>query len=177
MNTSGNLCPICKNEIEKDAQVCRHCGAWLEDNPTKLVKRIEHPDAHANASAFEAESYINVNLIPEEGIGIHVAGERKPLYVPIAKEIILGRMMETTTTSEAFLDLAEMHAVTMGVSKRHAMIRRTGSGYEVIDLTSRNGSWLNAERLVPNKPYPLPSGSQLRIGNMRLLIMHRLAPK
>jgi pSer/pThr/pTyr-binding forkhead associated (FHA) protein len=65
----------------------------------------------------------------------------------------------------------------MGVSKRHAMIRRNESGFEVLDLSSRNGTWLNAQKLVPNKPYSFPSGSQLRMGQMRLLVVYRSVPK
>jgi hypothetical protein len=165
MNASGKLCPICKNENEDTALVCRHCGARLEENPTRLVAIPENSD-------IKIESFINVELIPEEGVGIHVAGEIKPLYVPISKEVIIGRTMEATSTSETFLDLSDLNAGSMGVSRQHAMIRRTASGYEVIDLSSRNGTWLNAERLVPNKPYPFVSGSQLRIGQMRLLIAY-----
>jgi pSer/pThr/pTyr-binding forkhead associated (FHA) protein len=47
----------------------------------------------------------------------------------------------------------------------------------VVDLGSRNGSWLNGERLVPNKPYPLASGAELRIGKMRLVIVYHPASK
>jgi pSer/pThr/pTyr-binding forkhead associated (FHA) protein len=54
------------------------------------------------------------------------------------------------------------------------MIRRAGTGFEIVDLASTNGSWLNDERLVPNKPYPLANGSQLRFGRMRLLVLFHL---
>ena len=75
------------------------------------------------------------------------------------------------------LDLTDLNAANLGVSKRHAMIRRSGSGFEVLDLSSRNGTWLNAERLVPNRPYPFASGSQIRIGQMRLLVVYHSEPK
>jgi len=171
LNTSGKLCPICGKENEDTAPVCRHCGARLEETPTGLIARPENFD-------IKIESLINVDLIPEEGIGIHVAGEIKPLYVPISNELIIGRtMVDGTPASETFLDLSDLNAGTMGLSRQHVMIRRTASGYEVIDLFSRNGTWLNAERLVPHKPYPFASGSQLRIGQMRMLIMYRPLPK
>ena len=32
---------------------------------------------------------------------------------------------------------------------------------------------LEEERLVPHQPYPLPSGSHLRLGRMRLLVLYR----
>lgn len=126
------------------------------------------------APARNVDSFIDVELIPENGIGIHVAGGFEAYYVAINKELILGRQADTT--SESALDLSEMGAYGMGVSRRHAMIRRTASGYEVIDLSSGNGTWLNAERLVPNKPYSFPSGSQLRMGQMRLLIVYPTVP-
>ena len=127
-----------------------------------------------SAPARNADSFIDVELIPQDGIGIHVAGGSRAYYVAIKEDLILGR--ETDATSGSTLDLSEMGAFGMGVSKRHAMIRRSASGYEVIDLSSRNGTWLNAERLVPNKPYSFPSGSQLRMGQMRLLIVYPAAP-
>ena len=171
MNTSGKLCPICKQENEETASVCIHCGAWLEENVTKIVSIPENLGGQANAAAEHTESFIDAALIPEGGVGIHVAGEFKPFYVQVYKELIIGR--PTDATLEAILDLSDLNAANLGVSRRHVMLRRTASGYEVIDLASRNGTWLNAERLVPNRPYPFASGSQLRIGQMRLLIMYR----
>jgi len=170
VNISGKLCSICNHENEDTASVCSYCGAWLEENPTRIVAIPENIGGPSGAPAVNAESFIDVALIPEDGVGIYVAGELKPYYMYIYKELILGR--EGEATLEAVLDLSELNAANMGVSRRHAMIRRTESGFEVLDLSSRNGTWLNAERLVPNKPYPFASGSQLRIGQMRLLVMY-----
>jgi len=43
----------------------------------------------------------------------------------------------------------------------------------VLDLGSANGTWLNDERLLPYKSYPLASGSHLRLGRMRLFVLYR----
>jgi hypothetical protein len=129
----------------------------------------------SNPQVGNVESFMDVALIPENGVGIHVAGAPKPYYVHMYKELILGRTADATL--EAVLDLSDLNAAEMGVSRRHALIRRTESGFEVVDLGSRNGTWLNAERLVPNKPYPFPSGSHLRIGQMRLLVIYRPVQK
>jgi pSer/pThr/pTyr-binding forkhead associated (FHA) protein len=115
-------------------------------------------------------SPIDVSLIPEESLGIYIAGELQPFYVQIYRELIIGRPADAAL--EAVLDLTELNAANHGVSKRHAMIRRSASGFEVLDLGSRNGTWLEGERLIPNKPYPLASGSQLRLGQMRLRVMY-----
>jgi FHA domain-containing protein len=175
LNTSGKLCPICKNENLYAASVCRHCGALLEENPTNMVAITENTGGQSNAPVENLESFINDALIPEGGVGIHVVGAPRPFYMHIYKELIIGRPRDATL--EAILDLSDLDAFNKGVSRRHAMIRRTESGYEVVDLASRNGTWLNAERLVANKPYPLASGSQLRIGQLRLLVIYHTVPR
>ena len=162
------LCPVCKSKNVDTALVCSHCGAALEENLTNLVAITEHPPAE------DVASFIDVAMIPEGGIGIFVAGAPKPYYMAVYKELIIGRQSEATL--ESTLDLSDLDAFNMGVSRRHAMIRRTESGFEIIDLTSRNGTWLNAEQLVPNKPYPFASGSQLRLGRMRLFVVYHVVP-
>lgn len=169
MATSAKICPICKNENVETASVCGHCGALLDANLTNLVALTENIGGQAGAPVENPESFIDVTLIPESGVGIYVAGVSKPYYLHVYKELIIGR---TSEALEATLDLSDLDAFNMGVSRRHAVLRRTESGFEVVDLSSRNGTWLNAERLIPNKPYPLTSGSQLRIGQMRLLVMY-----
>ena len=170
LNTTGKLCPICGTENEDTASICIQCGSQLEENPTRVVSIPEIFGRQASAPVEHMGSPIDVTLIPEDNLGIYIAGELKPYYVQIYKELLIGRPVDATL--EAILDLSDLNAANMGVSKRHAIIRRTASGYEVIDLSSRNGTWLKTERLVPNKPYPLASGSQLRLGQMRLLVIY-----
>jgi len=175
VNNPGKQCPVCGNENDNKAVVCSHCGAWLEDHPTRIVSIPENFGGQTIAPVQHVQPFIDIALIPEGGVGIYVAGEFKPYYVHIYKELILGR--QTDATLESVLDLTDLNAANLGVSKRHAMIRRSGSGFEVLDLSSRNGTWLNAERLVPNRAYPFASGSQIRIGQMRLLVVYHSEPK
>ncbi len=174
MNASGKLCPSCGKENENTASVCAYCGAQLdEDNATRILSTPDNPDGQVGTPAVHTESFIDIALIPEGGLGIYIAGEFKPIYVKINKELVIGRVTEAGWANpETILDLSDQNAAGLGVSRQHVMIRRTATGFEVIDLSSRNGTWLNAEQLIPNKPYPFASGSQLRIGRMRLLIMY-----
>jgi len=170
LNTPRKICPACNTENEATAEDCRNCGALLNDFPTDLVA----PPDLVNAPIPEVESFMDTSMIPEDGIGIHVANAPKPYYLYIYKELIIGRPTDADATLEAVLDLSELGAYAMGISRRHARIRRTATGFEVLDLDSRNGTWLNAERLIPNKPYPFVSGSQLRIGKMHLLLVYHI---
>jgi FHA domain-containing protein len=176
MNTSTKICPVCNKENDDAASVCVHCGAWLEEgNPTKLVSIPENLSGQDRLSVAQPQSFIDMASIPEDGLGVYVAGEPKPFYVSVYKKLILGRGPDSTL--DAVLDLSDLNAANLGVSRRHAMIQRSATGFEVVDLASRNGTWLNAERLTPNRPYPFPSGSQLRVGQMRLLIMYHSVSK
>lgn len=122
------------------------------------------------------EAPIDDSLIPEDGIAIYAAGTSKPIYLRFERELVFGRPSEGQS-GETLLDLSELGGYQMGISRRHAKIRRTEEGYEIMDLASTNGSWLNDERLIPNKSYPLPSGAQLRFARMRLLVLYHPKPK
>lgn len=56
------------------------------------------------------------------------------------------------------------------VSKKHARIEGHDQSYVIIDLRSTNSTFLNKERLVPDKPYALHLGDRLRVGEFQLQI-------
>ena len=116
-----------------------------------------------------------MDVTPADGIAIYIAGAIKPVFVSSDKQFVIGRKIEEEV-SEPILDLSEFGGFNMGISRRYVTIRRMETGYEIIDLASTNGTWLNDERLIPNKPYPLASGSQLRVGRMRFLVHYRSIP-
>jgi pSer/pThr/pTyr-binding forkhead associated (FHA) protein len=41
-----------------------------------------------------------------------------------------------------------------------------GTSYQITDLNSTNGTFVNEQRLTPNLPHPLSSGDMIRIGSM-----------
>jgi pSer/pThr/pTyr-binding forkhead associated (FHA) protein len=64
------------------------------------------------------------------------------------------------------LDLTGDGGVEMGVSRRHALIRKQEEGLVLIDRHSVNGTWIDQERLVPDQPYPLGNVSEVRFGRL-----------
>ena len=109
--------------------------------------------------------------VPDRGIAVYVEGSPNPTYVGSNREFVIGR--KVGTTSEGMLDLSPWGGYHLGLSRRHAVIRRAEHGYEVLDLGSVNGTWVNDERLIPHRAYPLASGSHLRLGRMRLFVLFR----
>lgn len=58
----------------------------------------------------------------------------------------------------------ELIANVAQVSRHHAEIRYSGSGWHVVDLNSTNGTFVNDERVWPGQPRHLQPGDVLRFG-------------
>jgi FHA domain-containing protein len=175
MDISENICPVCKNKNELEAIVCGHCGATLDDPFMDPGARTKTTDTSELAPERISDWSFNGAAVPDSGIAVYVEGEFNPAYIDSKEEFVIGR--KVGTTSEILFDLSPLGGFALGLSRRHVVIRRMGHGYEVFDLGSVNGTWLNDEKLIPHKPYPLPSGSHLRLGRMRLFVIYRSFPE
>ena len=171
MNASENICPACKESNELEAIVCGHCGAVLEDPFINAgPKTTNMPAVVPESSRYWS---INESAVPGQGLAVYVEGEFNPAYIDSGGEFVIGRRVGTTSElPKGFLDLSPKGGYSQGLSRQHAVIRWTEHGYELLDLGSANGTWLNDERLAPHKSYPLASGSHLRLGSMRLFVLY-----
>jgi hypothetical protein len=174
MNSSEKICPVCKTKNQTEAILCEHCGAPLNDPLSDAEHRTKTTDMQALTPDM-IEEWVLKNtkeaVVPDSGISFYVDGHSMPAHIDPEGEFVLGR--KVGVTSDLLLDLAPFGGYSLGLSRRHVLIRRTRDGYEILDLGSVNGTWLNEERLVPHRPYPLLSGSHLRLGRMRLLVLYQ----
>jgi hypothetical protein len=171
LDFSGKFCPVCKHKNERDAALCSYCGAALQAVPTDggVTTRTTELDAAIAENARNA--VFDAGAVPPGGIAIYMDGSAQPAFACRCSEFVIGRKMDETP--EVYFDLTHRGGYLLGLSRRHARVRRNGSGFEITDLASTNGSWLNGERLIPNQPYPLDSGAQLRLGRMRFYVLFR----
>ena len=166
-NSQGHFCPACNRKNNSDAVICSYCGAALiGTNPT--TDKLSRTTKPISDKPIRAKSD---TLIPEGGIAIFLEDTPYPIAMLDAEEFIIGRQIEGTL--EETVDVSSYNAFSTGVSRRHALIRRKTKGFEIIDLGSTNGTWLNENRLAPKKAYPLPSGATIRLGQLRLKILTR----
>jgi hypothetical protein len=173
MSISGKICPVCKTRNELEAVHCVHCGNTLDDPFHDSDHSTKTTDMQALTPEMIKE-WLEENkkeaVVPDGGVAFYVDGHSMPAYIDPEGEFVVGR--KAGTTSELLLDLAPFGGYSLGVSRRHIFLRQTGDGYEVLDLGSVNGTWLNEQRLAPHQAYPLPSGSHLRLGRMRILVLY-----
>jgi hypothetical protein len=166
----GKFCPVCKNRNDASALICTHCGASLEKTPTEPTT-TRQVDGQTDVPSEIRSQFADDLVIPAEGIALFLPGSTTPIAVRTEKEFIVGRAVKGMP--EPLVDLTEFDGYVMGVSRQHALIRSTGSEYVLIDLQSSNGTWLNGQRIVPDKPYPLPSGTAVYLGRLRLFVLYQ----
>lgn len=82
------------------------------------------------------------------------AGEQLPVLRPVAT---LGR----AAGCDLVID-------DDSVSARHARLEWEGGGWRIVDLGSLNGTAVEGVTLAPNAAAPLPFGSTVRLGGVRL---------
>ncbi|MGD0611653.1 MAG: FHA domain-containing protein [Anaerolineales bacterium] len=173
-SASGKFCPVCKHKNEPDATVCTYCGSPLEfsqEGPS-TTRRVNRKGEETNVLPQMAEEAIQKAFKPpKEGIAIYVKEYAAPIAIRKEAEFTLGRLL-TGNAEEAFVDLKPFGGYENGVSRRHALIRRTDHGYDILDLGSTNGTWLNKKRLIAEKPYPLESGAQVRLGRLQIFVIY-----
>jgi hypothetical protein len=152
-------CRRCGHANEAGANFCSSCGAPLagvagpDDTTATLAALEERHELDEELGSALAE-------LPE-GVGMLVvrrgpnAGSR---YLLETEAIAVGRHPD----SDIFLD-------DITVSRRHAVVRRVpGDGYEVNDVGSLNGTYVNHERV---ETAPLRYLDELQVGRFVLTFL------
>jgi len=96
-----------------------------------------------------------------------IVGSSGVLTLDIKQDVIIGRS-DTTDNFSAGLDLTQYGAYQLGLSRKHARIRRNGTQLELEDTGSRNGTFVNEQQLDPHVPYVVRDGDMARFGNMKV---------
>ena len=148
-------CPQCGHRNPLSARFCSSCGNALEaEGDTHTTRTVAVPID----SALE-EIEIELDEIPA-GVGMLVVTRGPNSGSKFALDEALttaGRHPDSTI----FLD-------DITVSRRHAEVRRLAEGYEVVDVGSLNGTYLNRERVERAE---LHEGDELQIGTFKLLFL------
>lgn len=178
---SGIFCPACKMKNESGAIICAYCNTPMEHNSQKTVtfQKVreetgtlpDYFDDVLDAPAHAPERFMDFE-IPSNGIILINLENGQPITVREEKAFILGRVSAELKTREPLVDLTQYDGFTLGISRVHAMIRRTKDGYQIIDLESSNGTWHENQRLTPKQPHPIESGDRIRIGRLHMLVFY-----
>ena len=112
------------------------------------------------------------------GIGLVVLGAAIGALIPLARQALsrgelrvlrgaqAGLVREVTdSASIGRYDGNDLYLPDAGIAWRHALVRRTGQGFELTVLPSAEGSiWVGGHAVSPSAAQVLRSGDQLQIG-------------
>jgi hypothetical protein len=101
-------------------------------------------------------------------INLYLPAMRDPIELWNIPLVSIGRRDHRQQIYPA-IDLTEHHAAQLGVSRLHAKIIFKDGRFFILDLASKNGSWVNGERLCPDKAQLIGYQDTLRLGH---LIIH-----
>ena len=149
-------CPECGFQNQEAANFCTKCGAALVPEEAGETTMTFAPDEQTaeNALALDELGISGPALVVRSGGGR--AGET---FHPMADRTTIGRSPDC----EVFLD-------DVTVSRKHAVLVRQGERFEVEDMSSLNGTFLNRKRI---EKAPLEDGDELQIGKYRLTFLQR----
>jgi pSer/pThr/pTyr-binding forkhead associated (FHA) protein len=131
------------------ALFCEECGAKLE------------------AMREDRDTAIEMD---NEGTSLVLASsDGNKLEIPSKGEVVIGR---EDPISDVFpdLDLTDLGGMDKGVSRKHAVIHRSGPNYTVEDMGSTNGTYINKKKIQPHAPQTIKPGDELRFGKLALTL-------
>lgn len=168
-------CPECNHENILDLPICEQCYAFMTDGPT---------DQSGDTGSTEINVYPELvwktppawhhtahhGFLEDDHIALYIEPVQKPVILHVPNELVLGRAVQGNPPGQPRLCLAPYGGLDAGVSRLHALIRRTKRQMEIVDLGSTNGTLVNSTRLTPYVSRPFHSGDQIRLARLWLTI-------
>lgn len=141
---------ICKNcGTDSASQVCSHCSQDINGlDATTVISQ--------DTSTEEPHHFVNVTDIPSGKAALVVlrganVGE---IWTLDSEKIEVGR----TDDNSLYLD-------DITVSRKHAVIEKTANGWQLTDLGSLNGCYVN--KVLIDSPSAIKTGDEIQIGKFR----------
>ncbi|HEY4334127.1 MAG TPA: FHA domain-containing protein [Ilumatobacteraceae bacterium] len=152
------FCNKCGHRNPPESGFCSACGAVLDsvaDHTITLAK----VDPLLDAGPID-DVQVDLDTLPDGGVLVVRSGPQAGATFSLNRPLTrLGRHPD----SEIMLD-------DITVSRRHADVERTGTGYVARDAGSLNGTYVNQERIDES---PLRQGDELQVGKFRLVFFER----
>jgi pSer/pThr/pTyr-binding forkhead associated (FHA) protein len=143
-------CTRCGHPNKDEARFCANCGAPLQEDTTIGIAPVEVEDEAGEEFPFPGE-----HLEPGQALLLVKRGPNAGSTFLIEADLTtIGR----SPSSDVFLD-------DITVSRRHAELERRTGHFELRDLGSLNGTYVNRERVDAVR---LASGDEVQIGKFKL---------
>lgn len=163
------ICSNCKHANMTGAMFCAECGAQLIGRDTLITQTIA-TDKLKKAAKREEEEMTQPVEGSDAWANLHLMDTGQVLPLSSRNEFTMGRISEGQPIMPD-IDLSPYQAYAAGVSRLHAVIKRSGFSVVFMDLGSANGTFLNGSRLAPNEEQSLHHGDIISLGKMRIQVL------
>jgi hypothetical protein len=156
-----------------------------ETQPLNLPRRYEDDDepratvltdAQNRADPPPGQDTERVRLVPRVPdppswrVIFHTIAEPPSIIgLDVRQSLIVGRL-DPDFDEQPDLDLSPHLGLDYGVSRRHAALIPAPDGLYLMDLGSKNGTWLNGLYAEPSERYLLSPNDQVEFGLMKLVV-------
>ncbi len=148
-------CTACGYDNPLAARFCSSCGTQLQSRPSADNTIAFDPTMDQDPVAVDLSTDLPQGT--QAMLVVRQGPKRGTRIALITDEVSIGRHPE----SDIFLD-------DVTVSRHHASVRRTESGYGVVDAGSLNGTYVNQNRV---DAADLVDGDEVQIGKFKLVYL------
>lgn len=153
------FCNRCGHRNPPGSAFCSACGTVLDVAEERTVV-LTRQDPLQDAPGVEDDVVVNLDKIPRgQSILVVRDGPNAGENFTLGESLSIGRHPE----SEVVLD-------DITVSRRHVLIVHDGDGYQLRDMGSLNGTYVNNERVEECR---LRHGDEVQVGRYRMVFFER----
>lgn len=140
---------------EKQSIIATNMNDFLQNDPS-----IEEMTTYLKTLHFESKKEKSKQ---KKRLRLKSLDSANPLeLVDTENEYILGRKSASVNGLIQF---------NKRIGRVHCVIKREDSGYSIIDLSSRNGTYKNDEKLSPQKVYSINHGDHIRLADSEFIVL------
>ena len=158
-------CPSCQHPEVEGALFCSECGAQLVNMQNLATQNFQMDESMPEFK--DIEPIIATKLRDSDTISLQVLDGGQFLSLADRSEFTIGRVSEGQSVMPD-IDLSPYNAYEHGVSRLHAVLKKSKTQVSVMDLGSSNGTYLNGMRLTPEHEYPLQHGNIIAFGKLKI---------
>lgn len=161
------FCPQCGHQNDGASHFCARCGT-----PLRTAS-----DSPAPADQTSTISIAGLEVDEHDDLTGELHGEALPdgfalLVVQRGPNAGSRFLLDKDVTTAGREPASDIFLDDVTVSRRHATFTRTADGFEVADVGSLNGTYLNRVRI---ETAPVGNGDEVQIGKFRLMFFTSFA--
>jgi len=177
-------CPFCGKEIENDSFYCDQCGEELKTCPSghgfkkgKICNECGTRLVEAKNVPQQQETLVEARNVPQQQTET-VEKTYRPTVDPAEPRYLVSNTLNArfelkngAIIGRTTGDYVNVFGKQGYVSRTHARVQKNDAGaWEIVDLDSANGTFLNGQKLVPYQPAAFKIGDTITFYDIKFLV-------